>query len=386
MEISSKQFGVYALIAVFILSTVAIYFGSFSSGQNQTNQIDSSKIMDGYATANATLASYDPTIKVSDINENSLAIIKELKSQGLVLQQIKTSDVTLLTISDSQEIPKISSRLESAGATTYAQATVSSGPIFFVSGSNSLILETISYRVKIQPIFAEGESFPITFSANVLDGELYSYSNPSIVPEEDFTAWVSPDSITINSSSIQILVPWENRNQNIQNFDLQEDESINYTPRSYIIFQTPVDAQILQQLSLSKPAYLTSLQPTSFSIDSSFSGAQQITNDLMAYGLEPQFPPSVVYLDAKNQTALAEKFMATFDELNATAVSSYVLEAQMPAYLNYEGKQYSLPAGTILIESQNPPTSDYALQIRATPISNRIAQYSVISYGPQEGQ
>lgn len=385
MEFSAKQLGVYALIAIFILSTVAIYFGASGNSSN-TQQTTNSDLISGYATAQATLSSYDPTLEIRNATQATLDKIKELKSNGAIIQNIKTSSSTLLTLSDSKDVPKIASELQSTGAIALAQATVTTGKITFVAGSETLELESFAYRVSTQPVFLQGEKFPITFSANVLAGEIYAYSSPTIVPSQNFRLQVIPIDVKVNSSSTSILIPFENRALNLSDFENSTQSKLNYSPRSYITFATLVPDSILQQLSLQKLAYITSLQPTSFSIAPDFTDINQITQDLEVYALEPQYPPSTIFLQSENNSALASEFLSYFNNTNASLSMTYSLDVVLPESINYNEQTYFMPSQSFSMLSQYAPTDDYVVTIEAQPVGNRIASYSALEYGPATPQ
>ncbi|MFH0927221.1 MAG: hypothetical protein V1822_01450 [Candidatus Micrarchaeota archaeon] len=385
MDFSAKQIGVYALIAVFIFSTIAIYMGGFAGSGQQAQQIDPSKIISGYASANVTLSSYDPLLEVDNANNNSLQIISALKKSGDIIQQIKTSSSILITASNSSRIPYISRLLASSGATTYADATISAKEVYFSSDSGTEVLKDFSYRAKMQPVFEEGEQFPITFSASVLNGELYTYSSPSIVPQAQFSLWVKPLNATINSTSVRIEVPWSSRNITQAQIEavLGSQVQTNFSPRSFVSFDSPVSEQILSQISLSKPPYITSLQPNSFSISGNFTDSAQIVQDLSQYGITPSFPPSYIELsDSQNATLLAQEIAGSTLLSGAQVSASYVLELVLPPEVDYGSKRYSIAQQSVMIESQTPPSDDYSLLILATPIGSKITQYSVSAYGP----
>jgi len=386
MEFSTKQMGALALIAIFILSTVAIYMGGFSNSHPQ--QIGESKMLSGYVSANATLSSYEPVLEISGSNEKSIQILRELKSQGLITQQIKAGSTTLLTVSDSSQIQKIASSLEAVNVSVIAQATITTSNLTFVSGSGTLILDGISYKIRSAPIFYGGESFPITFSATTLDGQLYTYSNPEMIPASDFIVSLKPQLTQINSSSLLILVPWNERTLNLSEFNskLEGNDSINYTRLSYVTFSELVSEQALQQLSLSKPAYITSLQPTSFSIDPQFTDADKIVEDLALFSLSPQFPPSIIRLNSQNQTAMVNLFMDTFNQSQSQPVQTYVLQFTMPESVLYGGVSYNLPSQKVLFDSQFAPQEGYGLTISASPLGRRISRYAILNYGPAQNQ
>jgi len=379
MEFSSKQLGVYALIAIFILSTIAIYFGRAGSSQEVAH---STQLISGYATASATLSSYDPTLELKSTTDATEKKIKELKEQGKIIQNIKTSTSTLLTVSDANDIPQIASILQSAGAKVFAQATINTGEITFVSASGTQTLESFAYRTSLEPVFAQGEKMDVTFSAKVLDGHIYSYSTPSLVPSSSIQLQVTPKDVQINSSTTQILIPFEKRNLNLQNFN--QSDLLNYSRRSFITFAQPVADSTLQKISLNKPSYITSLQPTSFSINSEFTNSSTITQYLSSYDLQPIFPPSILNIKSQNNSELVQNFLNHFNEINATQTTTYTLEFTMPNSIEYENKTYSFPKDLAYFQSQTLPVDGYVLTINAEPVRTRIARYSVVSYGPSQ--
>jgi len=384
IKLNTNQIGAIALILIFILSTFAVYFGAYNSS-SQKEVLSQSKIISGYATANATLVSYSPVLEVENTTPAVLDAIKQLKSEQRIIQQIKTSQILLITLKDSADAPYIMRVLEPLGATVYAQATIKTGPLNFVSNSTSMLVNSTNYVSKMQPIFEQGEQFAISLQASVYEGELFSYSYPTIQTESTFNAWVPVKDAKVLSSKVEVLIPWENRQLDFANFksSLDDPNLINYNKKSFILFSQALNAQALQQLSMSKPSYILSLQPTSFSIDPSFSDSQKIVSDLSQFNVSVQFPPSILSFDSQNQSEIANMFLSQFNESNATLSNVYSLQLTMENSFVYNNKNYTMPSNSVVVlDSQYEPSSEYGVIISASSISNKVVSYNVISYMP----
>ncbi len=384
VKLNTNQIGAIALVAIFILSTFAMYVGVYAQPKvNDT--IKSTDILTGRATANATLVSYSPVLQVENFTQQTSGLIKQLKNDKIITQQIKTSDAILLTLQNSNDAPSVMRILEPSGATIYAQATIKTGPLDFVSGTTRLTINSTNYVSKMQPIFEPNESFTISMQASVYDGELYSYSFPSIETGNTFNAWVATKDVKTLSHNLQVVIPWENRNIDLSPFksSLNTSESINYSQRSFILFSSAVDQQTLQQLSLSKPFYVTSLQPTSFSIESNFNNTSRIIEDLSVLNISVQFPPSILTFNSQNQSELAQLFLSEYNWTNATVSDAFVLELNLSDTFEYNGVNYTLPQNQVVtIDSQFEPNEDYGLIISASAISRRVVSFSPLSYMP----
>ena len=384
VKLNTNQIGAIALVAIFILSTFAMYVGVYTQPQT-SNTIKNTDILAGRATANATLVSYSPVLQVENFTQQTSELIKKLKSDKIITQQIKTSDAILLTLQNSNDAPLVMRILEPSGATIYAQATIKTGPLDFVSGTTRLVINSTNYVSKMQPIFEPSESFTISMQASVYDGELYSYSFPSIETENTFNAWVATKDVKIISHNLQVVIPWENRNIDLSSFksSLNNSKDINYSQRSFILFSSPIDQQTLQQLSLSKPSYVTSLQPTSFTIDSNFINSSRIIDDLSVLNVSAQFPPSILTFNSQNQSELAQLFLSEYNWTNATVSDAFVLELNLSDTFEYNDVNYTLPQNQVVtIDSQFEPSEDYGLIISASTISRRVVSFSPLSYMP----
>lgn len=383
------RFGTIALILIFLLSIFAAYLGynSGSSGKQTQQEVD---VIAGTASANATLSSYSPSIEIDGDSPSLAALIKELKSSGMIVQDIKTSKGRILMATDSKYVVNISSKLDGLGLAHYAEAVLSTDAISFASQQNTTVIEGQIFKLKMAPVFEEGETFPIQFSANVAEGKLVAYGQISFMPQSEMNAQITPINATLLSTSLLIQIPWENRSLDISGFNstLSKNADLNYSSRSYVLLSPELTGAQLQQISLQKPAYITGMQPSTLSISPSFSNKSEIESFLSAYGASVQFPPSQMLISpTQNSTLNAEgisaSFFSAFGNLSQEAYPIYIISLQFPATVESEGKTYSIQSQNITINSPNPPTNDSIAYATFTPVGSRALNLVVYDYSPK---
>ncbi|MFH1306143.1 MAG: hypothetical protein ABIH83_00605 [Candidatus Micrarchaeota archaeon] len=387
------KFGVYALIAIFVFSTMAVYVGGGSSQPDQPSGGDLATFT-GYAQGNATVVSYDPSLEIEGEHQNLSQLIKELKEQKIVLHDIKTANGRILMLGNSNNITRISKRIEELGLTSYADAIVFVDPIVVVGDASSITLEGQNFRQKMVPIFEIGEQFPVQFNAQIVNSELYSHSDLIIVPGEELYAELKPEKTTLLSTSLLILIPWEERKIDYSEFEasLPEGAELNYTSKSFVSFNPPLPQDVLQQVSVISSDYSTSMQAGIMSLNPSFTDKGRIISDLSQFQVIPIFPPSVmeIYSSSENVSLDSEKikkeFSSAFPEMDANFTSTYYLNITLPSEFSVASKTYTLVQREIQISSLTPPSESGRVQIIFTPIGSRVFQYRVEGYSGEESE
>ncbi|PIT84663.1 hypothetical protein COU37_01935 [Candidatus Micrarchaeota archaeon CG10_big_fil_rev_8_21_14_0_10_45_29] len=383
------KLGTIALIAIFMLSTVAVYMGGYfsGSGENAPEQITSS--FTGLAHANASIASWDPSLYIIGGGERLSEKIKQLKGEGLILYDTKTSDGRLIMLTSTDEIVRVSQEIEAAGATAYSDATIYTGnPLQVTDGQGKIVeIEGQNLKQRMIPVLSEGEKFPAEFQVQVVNSKIYAYGEILAVPDGPFSAIATPINATVLSYSLNILIPWEQRGKNYSTLSNSlSGATINYTPKSYVTFNPPLARETLVALSAQKPAYALSIQSSIMAVSPKFFEKETIVQEFEALGISPVFPDSVLSIFPGNGTqitsaAASAAFEKEFENTPAQITPAYVLELTLPKYLEHEGKNYSIGEGRkIELISQIPPVDEGAVELQFRSIGAMVVDLSAGKY------
>ena len=371
------KLGTIALIAIFMLSTVAIYMGNYLGGSGGDGQGQEFSSFTGVARANASISSWDPSLYVIGGGEGLSQKIKQLKDEGLVLYDTKTSEGRLIMLTSTDEIVRVSQEIEAAGATAYSDATIYTGNPLQVTDEQGNIVEIEGQNLKQRmiPVLGEGEKFPAEFQVQVVNSMIYAYGEILAVPDGPFSAIATPKNTTILSSSLSISIPWERRGENYSSLaNYFPNATMNFTPKSYVSFSPPLSRETLVALSAQKPEYALSIQSSIMAVSPKFFEKEAIRQEFEALGIFPVFPDSVLSIFPEEGAQIDPSIAsAALENTSSKITMEYVLELALPEYLEYGGKNYSVGRGRkIEIISQIPPLDGGAIEIQFRSIGAMV--------------
>ncbi len=444
------RYGAIALILVFIFSTAAIYMNSgfrlsggagvSSPGPNApTPSIDT---FNGTASANATLVSWDPSLVVVGSSPDLDALVQSLKDQNIVTYDLETADGRILRLASGAYVFNLTQEVTALNLTAYADGVLSL-PDVRVTGSG--IEKTVpgsTFRYNTVPVFEQGDTFPVSFSANVVNGQLVSLGNLRIDAGAPVRLQIVPLNQTLNATFWRVNVPWESRgvNYNQLQANLPGGSYVTYNLRSYVEFgsercagagdarrciwnATPLDPAYLNALGARTPAYAVSLQPGLMGVNLNMTNRSQVAADLTAFGLKEYVHPNETdtWLDIwalchsgenANQTGhlfrFAESpmdirgyrypnetdekwlsrtqgvFNQTFPGLVLNFTTTYRLWLTLPPTVGMPGgPAYMVTNRTLALNSLYPPMENGTVQTVFTPVGRRVVQFDQAEYLPR---
>ncbi|MFA5108303.1 MAG: hypothetical protein WC492_02090 [Candidatus Micrarchaeia archaeon] len=379
------KYGTYVLILIFILSTAGIYLGSFgSSSKTQTATPD---IISGRAVANATIISWEPSIEVSGDSKELASLVSQLKANGSVTHDIKLSNGRILMLNGSSSIVQISSQIERLGLKPYSDAVLFVGPITIIA-ENTTTFAGQNFRQKLVPIFEVGDTFEVSFSAQAANSIVYAASSLSIMQSPSFSVQLNAINSSLNSTALVISIPWSERNANYSQFinSLPSGAYANMTSRSFVTFSQVVSNEILQNISSSKPAYITSLQPSVISLNPKYSNESEVKSYFAQFGLNPIFAESSIEINSNSSDPMvlqniSSQFLNLYPNSSAKLSNAYGISLRLPQEFSYAGKNYTLvEPNPIVLISGYPPSEDGIVSLSIIAVGNKVIQYTPEGY------
>ncbi|MDE1798227.1 MAG: hypothetical protein KGH63_02375 [Candidatus Micrarchaeota archaeon] len=392
-----NRYKIIALLVVLAVSTVAlIYSGPGVSGGSSTTPADTGAnaidTFNGTASTNATLLSWDPSLVVVGSGLGLDSLVTELKDAGVVTNDVSTPDGRILRLADSADVFNLTQQLTALNLSVYDEAVISVPDVNVVGPGIEKTVAGSTFRYTTVPIFDQGDVFPITFQAQVVNGQLYSLGSIRFDAGAPTQAEVLPLNAALNSTFWRVSVPWESRNANANQLQayLPGGSFVAYKPRSYVTFSPPLSTDQLDLLSQHMPAYAVSLQPGLMGVNNNMTNRSLIIRDLAAVGLNATFPDSLMDVWAwryPNETEAQWKsrsfgiFNQTFPGLVADNVTTtYRLELTLPASISDGTYTYIVTNRTLDMNSLYPPQDGYTVKLIFTPVGRRAVQFTQAEY------
>jgi len=388
----AKIFAV-GIVLVFVVEILFMYMPSSSRGSvapGDGTVPTSFDTFDGAGTANGTIASYDPILIVVGEDARIAAEISKLKKEGLVTYSSQAQGATIINLASAKDVTGISLRLIGANATVLGDVSISMSNIKVAGADFQRDVPSSTFRYRMPPIFEVGDVIPLSFSAKVVNGQMYTVSNLALPSPEPIITIARPESVVVKAESYRANVPWESRNsmnQQALQGAFGKYGNVTYKLRSFIGITPDAGTAQGQQLSNALPNYALGLQQNILSIVRGYNNSAQVRADLAQYGIEGDFPPSIIEIRPKEGTlSLADLNGA----MNSTYGTSYTFQKQydveitLPQKVAYGGVEYSLLNSTMMASASRLPSKTALSAFRFTPYGRWGISLEAVSFLEQD--
>ena len=329
------------LVALFIIEPFAM--GVLNSARQDKGSVTgggSSVSLTGNVETNATVVRYEPYLIVTGNRTLVDAVKQKLIDSGVATYAVPSGESLIVNLKSSKSALSASAEFEKVNATAVATAVITTPNNMRVEGDGiSTTVEGASFTMQIRPAYEEGAVVPVTFVANVQDGQIADIRNFAFLPEV-----VSGARVLASVQSLQqdeyVQVAWENRTAAKA---IVAAENASYKEKSFISVQQNATQQQLDAALAAGKGYVTGVQAGIISVRNDFADRAKADADLGALGLQAVFPYSLASFgngtDAgAKAAALAEKLKA--GGISAEAYSHTGIVAMLPGSFEYGGKNY----------------------------------------------
>ncbi len=254
------KYGAIALILLFIFSTIALYGrGGGSSSTNTQN--DANISFEFPASANISLSHWDPVVVVTGTDPALPGLIDELKSSGIVTNDLTVPQGSILRLDDSKHVFGTAAVISALGLPVYSDAYLSVGDLDTTYNGQNVTILGNTLKVQMPVIFDQGDSFNGQFTAVVQDGKLVNIYKIHPQTEQEYSVITPPTNVTLTDRFYRDDVPWESRNveAGVLKIYMVGGSNVSYQPRSYIQFPDGLSDQQLSTLSSHMPSYVTNI-------------------------------------------------------------------------------------------------------------------------------
>lgn len=317
---------VAAVVILFVVEMFAL--GASIAGNNSTGPEGQKKQSGrGFIEVNATVDYYEPQISISGNSSGLEDAIARLKLEGKIQNDSKNEyGARVLYASESASIKEIAGVLKGQNATVsaYAVLVIPSAEVISPSGNYEAVGGTLRYP--ISPDVEQGGQVGFDATVNVVEGQIISFENIKITAGEISYALVQVPYENVAKGSYVALVPWEKRaiGKDALLLALREidaNATLSYEEKSYALPQPQLSAQEANALNAQAPSYVVSVSQNAISVQRGFADAQKVQDDMNAFGLQVQLPPSRIVFSLPGASNAAQDATAVFESQNVSIIS-----------------------------------------------------------------
>lgn len=327
-------------VLVFVFEMVAI--GALNNNSSAPGGAGGavSATFTGTAEEDMTLVRYEPYIAVTGNGSAVDAVKKSLIDSGVATYEVPAKDAFVLNLRSGKDVPAAAAAFEKANATVLATAAMNTPSTIVVDSEGiSTVAQGASFTMQLRPIYDEGASVPVSFTAYVQDGQLYSISNMVFKPSYVTGARIPAEFAGVSETSY-IEVAWENRSVAKA---IARAANATYKEKSYIVLKNATDAQLNASLAATA-AYSTGAENGVLSVQNGFVDRERAASDIASTGVTSgAFPPSVASFANDSNGSLA---IALDSQFKAAGIESKLVQVNLvrlkfPAQFEYNGRKYS---------------------------------------------
>ncbi|MFA4982996.1 MAG: hypothetical protein WC588_02145 [Candidatus Micrarchaeia archaeon] len=357
------KIGAIVIVVAFVVEAFALGMMNSNGNDSGSSGAVAATELSGTASANVTVARYEPYLIVDGEKSAIDAVKSMLVEKGDATYAIASGESVIVSLKSSKSVPSAAAEFEKANATAYATAIISMPSSVRVQGDG--ITTTVdsgsSFTMRIRPVFEEGETVPASFVANVQGGQMVSIGNFNFLPNVITGAFVNATLSGAPLPSYQVMVPWESRSAGKAAALAQ---NATYKERSFIIVPLETGSEKLQEILAQGKAFVTSAQPGTgiVSVRNDFTDISAANSTLSSLGVSAAFPPSVAAIAEGGNGSAADKangLLSLLEAANITAslVETNLLTVALPATFEWNGKQYA--SGGIELPLEQSGASNY---------------------------
>ena len=396
-----KRYFAIGIIALFMLSTIAIYISSSTRAGGSTSApakptaVNETYSFSGRGQANATLTSWDPALFVRGPDSGLGPMLQELRQQGVVVNDVPQAGGHILTLASSELVYNTSRLLGGLNVTVLGSGTISIPQAYVQGAGASRLVSGGTYPYQDTPDFEQGEVFPVAFDAYVEgQGMPYTPQNIIVLPGAPADAEVKPLAVSISSTYLDATLPWAQRNLDLGQFqsDLIGGDKVRAKLRSVVLFRTLLtERQIAQVKSMAFNWSTGDVEEGLMGVKPEFGDQRQVEGDLLGLGIEPVFPVSDVWVYPWAGNRSLEKQLEdtqriwnqSYPNLTARFEHAYVLSVTLPGQImGSDGQAYRLMQKTYNVSSTYPPLENGTLKISFQPRGRQVDRLTSAFYSP----
>ncbi|MFA6489504.1 MAG: hypothetical protein WCT52_02380 [Candidatus Micrarchaeia archaeon] len=373
-------------VLVFVFEMVAIGALNNNSNTNGGTGNAGATTLTGNATEDMTLVRYEPYIAVTGNGSAVDEAKKKLLDSGVATYEVPAKDAFVLNLKSGKDVPAAAAEFEKINASVLATAVLNTPSKITVENEGIVTkADGASFTMQLRPLYDEGASVPVSFTAYVQDGQLYTISNMVFLPSYVLGARI-PTEFEGVMTTAYVEVAWENRSAAKA---IVKGMNATYKEKSYIILKDAADAQLNATLAATK-AYSTGAENGVLSVQNGFVDKERAASDIASAGIASgSFPPSVASFANDTNGSLAAALDA---KLKAAGVGSNLVEINLvklkfPAEFEYNGKKYSSAGYEIELEG-TAPTSGKTVWLEADfeSLGGKISRFGAISISADQGE
>lgn len=304
----------------------------------------SSVSLTGNVVANATVVRYEPYLIVAGNKTLVEGVKQKLIGSGVATYAVPSGENLIINLKSSKSAVSAAAEFEKVNATAVATAVITTPNNMRVEGGGiSTTVEGASFTMQIRPAYEEGAIVPVTFVANVQNGQIADIRNFAFLPDV-----ISGVRVLASVQSLQqneyVQVAWENRTAAKA---IVVAENASYKEKSFISVQQNATKEQLDSALAAGKDYVTGVQSGIISVRNDFSDRRRAEADLGALGLQAVFPYSLAsFGNASNGTNVSARVAALAEKLRAAGMDAEVyshtgIVAKLPGSFEYGGKKYS---------------------------------------------
>jgi len=378
------------LVAAFVIEMVA--FGAIRLPGGTGGSTGSTSGSQFELSANATVASFDPSLLVFGKTAQIDSVASLLKSSGQITYAVPVDEnTTAYNLGAGANQTAIAIAFSDAGATVLAGASLQLPAELNVTLANGSVanLGGASLKNYIDARILPGSIVGVRFQAAEKNGALAGWGSVTLVPlPASFNS--SAQVMNVTSNSYVISIPWDQRRVGKSDIEDGLSTALNatarYSERSFLKPKKNLTSQDLAAISRLNLSYVTRVAPESISISTDFTNSSQITSDLGKLAELLEFPNSTAQVDAPIATEDAHsKIDYVMQGFNVTySVSDFsTIGVRIPG--NAVG--YIIPSELrdfeLLGQGSFSPGENISLDIWAKAAGNVVAQLQYANVIPQ---
>lgn len=358
------KIGAIVIVVAFVVEAFALGMMNSNGNDSGSSGAAAATGLSGTASANVTVARYEPYLIVDGEKSAIDAVKSMLVEKGDATYAIASGESVIVSLKSSKSVPSAAAEFEKANATAYATAIISMPSSVRVQGDGvaTTVDSGSSFTMRIRPVFEEGEIVPASFAANVQGGQIVSIGNFNFLPNVVTGAFVNATLSGAPLPGYQVVVPWESRGAGKAAALAQ---NATYKERSFILIPQDTRDEILQGMLAQGTGFVTSAQPGTgiVSVRNDFADISAANSTLSLLGIDAVFPPSVAAItggEDGNASEKANALLSALEEANVSAslVETNLLRVALPASFEWNGRKYV--AGGMEIPLEQSGETGYA--------------------------
>jgi len=364
------------VVALFLFEMFA-FQGPRTAQQPQlpadTGQNASGAAVGGAAIVDATVLSYGSELAIVNIDAKAQAAIDELKARKLVQYTARRPDGALvLNLERKANMTEVAGLFEGSNATIAATARLKMPSVINFTASAtgaqvSAVFQDIS--LEFSPQVLVGENVTVRINANILDGEVQTYSAYPIAIRVSFGA--AARIVSYEPGHFVLFgVKWEDRN--FDDAGLRAAFAERYPDGNITILRNSSVIAGTAGLNFSE-GYVTAIYLDRIDVNQSFTDKRRAEDDLVQAGVQQlSFPDSQVILEFAGEDANVSFVDAFFKYYVRKDYRNAMLE--LPAEVSANNRTYALKDRSVGAEvAAGPVGSEVNLTFSGSVFAGKIS-------------